>query len=63
MELAKGILTQLSKRRLGTWRCQTWVNTAPVNKVKGRACALAVGQLLQGAMFDMLYLLQASVGV
>lgn len=46
-----------------TWYLEvlkTGVNKAPVNKMK--ACALAVGQLLQRVMFAVLYLLQAPVG-
>lgn len=46
-----------------TWYLEmlkTGVNKAPVREMK--ACALAVGQALQRAMFDMLYLLQAPVG-
>lgn len=46
-----------------TWYLEvlkTGVNKAPVNKMK--RYDLAVGQLLQRAMFGMLYLLQAPVG-
>lgn len=46
-----------------TWYLEmlkTGVNKASVREMK--ACALAVGQALQRAMFDMLYLLQAPVG-
>ena len=40
---------------------KTGVDKAPVNK-EVKPCALAVGQLLQRAVFDVLYLLQAPVG-